>query len=766
MQIFVQNSSGRILLPEENSTQSLFLYNNSLLVRLSDHEIVKIESNDYAMTFSGKGEFSFPITWNSENRCFCIIRQDTGFFKYIFQLENTLRLPEDDIKNLYKFATQMENTFILDKYYSLQELFDAIKGNMVSLIIEKTPFYGYDDQSLLRRIAETVPMVMDICSHPKQSLRTEEAILDVNLVKRINSRTMDHLSSHSEHWKSRTLNGLIPSRLRADIFEDEINIYENLFFRLAIDDVLKYVHRQAVSIEKTIQQNDSAIDWNAYGEKLVDYKRMRIFRQLLPDYDMSEKQIANKELNELLAQWQKLEKYFSTVEASQFYRSIDKKKHISRNIQPTNILKKDSRYNALYRVWCEIQRQIVQEQQEILNNKGENRISISDCYSMYIIVLLLYVFRLLECRIEDESNFTICTDGTMKVNACFKSENMEYIVTTKKNPYGTLEIRVDFIEIVRYDYHLPYEVLGYIDEIRKTLPKEAVLNETDQIITFFAKPKSEEQRVLKNIFHLNKTVRKRMDDKEKSEKDLADKVWRSELEQLFSSGCIKEAKRETIYIVPQCVNIDTNEAAVEHFTTAVLNSSESYCVYALPIDLSEYKKQITSDRLIYRLLNYGEKYLDEDALKWGNYRAGILPLAQSEINSAQRLMKVIAIHSARLQIKWNTRDVVCPICGSSNCIKESESSWRCMNSECKILFGITKHADGCGEEYEWTRPFVEIKKKDISTDAHLDLLLRKELIFDRLVITDFEFENQHDGSVKYIPICPKCGRRTHHLPKY
>ena len=38
-------------------------------------------------------------------------------------------------------------------------------------------------------------------------------------------------------------------------------------------------------------------------------------------------------------------------------------------------------------------------------------------------------------------------------------------------------------------------------------------------------------------------------------------------------------------------------------------------------------------------------------------------------------------------------------------------------------------------------------------------MLKKELIFDRLTITDFELKKQTDGTVRYIPICPKCGKR-------
>ena len=42
----------------------------------------------------------------------------------------------------------------------------------------------------------------------------------------------------------------------------------------------------------------------------------------------------------------------------------------------------------------------------------------------------------------------------------------------------------------------------------------------------------------------------------------------------------------------------------------------------------------------------------------------------------------------------------------------------------------------------------------------MELMLKKEIIFDRLTITDFEFEMEADGGIKYIPICPKCGKRS------
>ena len=126
------------------------------------------QSGGYESSFSEAGEYSLPITWDRSNKCKFTIKQDKCFYKYKFQLDNTVLPEDDDIINLLKFVSQLEDTFFLDRKYGIADLFEAIKDDRVSLIIEKTPYSGYNDQSLLKKISETVPMVMDICSHPKQ----------------------------------------------------------------------------------------------------------------------------------------------------------------------------------------------------------------------------------------------------------------------------------------------------------------------------------------------------------------------------------------------------------------------------------------------------------------------------------------------------------------------------------------------------------------------------------------------------------------------
>lgn len=759
MQISFVDSTGSTMLPVESTKYTIKDYRNKLVLKLGDSECVTVQMHG-SVTEYGSGEYEIPIVLDDKCKCEVVLKIDKKSYKMLFQMENVDTKSDILINNLLNFANSIEESFRYGKSYQLNELLGAIREYQIDLLIVKKPITGYDDQSLLRSISEVVPMIMDICSHPKQSLRTEEAILDVNLVKRINSNTMNHLSSHSEHWKARTLNGLIPNRLKADIFEDEINIYENLFFRMAVDDVLRYVHRQVSAIEETIKQNRKGIDLDKYGKQLRDDKRIQMFLKLMPNYNVEEKEIENLTLTELLNQWKRLEKQFSTVEASQFFRSIDKKKHISRNIHPTNILKKDSRYNALFRLWNVLQRQQIKESTDTKGISGDVKAVVANYYVMYVTVLLLYSFELLGYKCEDDSTFMIHESGVLETESVFCTDNIKYIISCKL-VNGIPKLSIRFVEKNVFDFAIPASCLEYKDKFVGLESEAFAINIEKGIIHFYSKPQDDEQRELKKLFRVNQSSLRGLDKETKIAIEKADIEWRTQLESLFSSNKIKDARSKVIELVPVLLVPDKSDLGVDRCTMNMLDSMSDRSVCIIPIELDAYSDKIENEKLFRRILNFGEKFDEEDAIRWGNYNKGIVPVSQSEIYSVQRLMKLISIHTSKLLIQWNQKDKVCPVCGSLNCVKETDGTWKCKNPECGILFGITRCADGCGNDYEWTRPFIGVTKKDVQTNNELEDLLVKESIFDRLTITDFDFHEEYNGEIRYVPMCPICGHRKY-----
>ena len=63
------------------------------------------------------------------------------------------------------------------------------------------------------------------------------------------------------------------------------------------------------------------------------------------------------------------------------------------------------------------------------------------------------------------------------------------------------------------------------------------------------------------------------------------------------------------------------------------------------------------------------------------------------------------------------------------------------------------------EYFFWIRPDCEVDADDFHNLTECEYILKKDSLFDRYIITDFEFEQQTDGSLTPYPVCPKCGTR-------
>ena len=627
----------------------------------------------------------------------------------------------------------------------------------IDLLVVNKPIGKYDDESMIQRIAETVPMIMDICSHPKKSLRVDEAILDVNLVKRINSNTMKQLASHSEHWKTKRLDGLIPSRLNADTFEEDINIYENLFFRMAVSDILEYVTNQIRGLEKTIKSLEKGLNWEKYSKVLNDKRRQQILMKLIPNYAKDKENEKGNRYRELLNKWAKLGMQLSNVKASIFFRSISKRS-VSRNIHTTNILKNDSRYNALFRLWNDIQMNNAKEKLEFKGLAEKLSKNKSSYYSQYVCTLFAYSLDLMKFNFDEVSRFMKRSDGFFDISLKFEDSSLAYYVNTVRNNYGQLELKLTIREKKDVFFILPEQCRLWCDEIQKKLGNGMYLDK-EYRIHFEGKITEDEKnsllKALKNSFLLSKGVGKEM----RKKQEMADIAWRKSLTDFFMAGKIIWPREKVITIIPQFTLPSKESSEFEEFTEELLSTGCINVVYTYPVGVEDYDN-INDERLVWRLINYGEKYSPEDAAKeWGNYKKGILPIGQYDLYSIQRLINLILLHSQKLKVEWSDNEqLICPACESSNCQEIDATTWKCNEHECGLVFGKTKCQKGCGLYFEWIRPQKEVNKMDLDYSTPIRLLLTKESILGSLAITDFDFE-ESNKKMTYIPICPKCGRR-------
>ena len=641
------------------------------------------------------------------------------------------------------------------------DLLQAIDTGKITLLRVQKPLTGYDNNSLLDKLTSTLKQkVQAICSSPKQGIRTEELVQDVSLVKRINTNTLAYLSSHTEHWKSRNLNGLVPKRLKSDVIEDEINIYENLFFKMAIDDIADFTARQILSIKRAKKTNQNATDWESYGDKLNDRGRRAILQKLLFVNDSTELSQQNKIFDDTLRRWWLVSKILASIRSSTFYKKIDGKKRISKSIHLTNILKNDQRYKALYDVWCLVQKEKQKEQQERKGISNDLTRFVENYYTTYSGIALLYSMNLLGIVFTSESTLNVDNCGKLKLYATAHDNRFSYTITCQDNEYGFSRLCVELEE--------------YVD-VAMEAPKECVLDEEmfdgfEEIVTFSAsknklhfhkKPAPNEITQLRDLLHKPQSEVRKMSQVEKFTYQKSNLAWNKFLDEAASCRTLNNPRCRKLYISPILYDVQADSTIIEKFTDELFASEneDEYVCYLLPHIFEQYR-DLKKPRILRRLLNYGEAFSESDKNSWKNYKTSILPVTQIDIGSIQRLMKFISIHRSILTMELeSSAPIHCPVCGSKHIRQLDTSTWKCINADCGIEWGETRCTRGCKEYFFWIRPGNELSENEFTCDSECDLISKKDIMFDKYIITDFEFAPFSDGTLKPYPVCPKCGTR-------
>lgn len=99
-----------------------------------------------------------------------------------------------------------------------------------------------------------------IAKAPRITMRYDEELLPVSRVKRTANNYQRHLAAHSECWQQRTFIGIVPSKLRAKISEDEVYIYENRVFARLLDHLERFLRTLIAQVKQLNEAMRQGLD--------------------------------------------------------------------------------------------------------------------------------------------------------------------------------------------------------------------------------------------------------------------------------------------------------------------------------------------------------------------------------------------------------------------------------------------------------------------------------------------------------------------------
>lgn len=108
---------------------------------------------------------------------------------------------------------------------------------------------------ILDRIISVLPSLKRIFAMPIIRLRDSGEILPVEAVRVVNSKTLSHISVHSELWSNIKDDKLIPRKLMSIRQEDDYAIYENIIFVRTVDAILRFTSKNLSYLRDMLYAN-------------------------------------------------------------------------------------------------------------------------------------------------------------------------------------------------------------------------------------------------------------------------------------------------------------------------------------------------------------------------------------------------------------------------------------------------------------------------------------------------------------------------------
>lgn len=198
-----------------------------------------------------------------------------------------------------------------------------------------------------------LPFIQTVCHKPRSHLRNEEYREPVGRVRRISARTVETLACHSEDWQAVTFRGVRPSRLLAQLVEEDLGIYENRALVVLIRRMTELLSVRVAGLRSLLTQLEIA---ESQGEldRGSRFRRERICL-LLKDAFFDQQPAAAL----VRALYERLELHLRelrSLQASTLLRHARGFAPVRSPLRSTNLFRGNEAYRrveALWRVWME-----------------------------------------------------------------------------------------------------------------------------------------------------------------------------------------------------------------------------------------------------------------------------------------------------------------------------------------------------------------------------------------------------------------------------
>ena len=295
-------------------------------------------------------------------------------------------------------------------------------------------------KDLIQDVQKHLPYLVNIFRRPYIHLKETETLQSVDTAMRINHKTINHLSKHSENWKSIDMrNGSIePDKLLTKIYIDDYSIYENVVFFNLINNISSFLIKTIYYLTEILETFNESIKLDAVNRFNHQMYYLAIGKLYVGFYNMEN----TSEVNAVLESAKQLYKQINQYKVRDVYTKNLKAKPINGEIKKTNLFSMHKDYKHVYYLSQKYKK-------KSLNNNDNGSYFLQyqsqDSYELFCQMLVLFSisnFNFISYSLED-----IYVDG--KVKAKFDFKNWKLTVNTKYSiilGLNTISINIKYID--------------------------------------------------------------------------------------------------------------------------------------------------------------------------------------------------------------------------------------------------------------------------------------------------------------------------------
>lgn len=235
-----------------------------------------------------------------------------------------------------------------------------------------------------------------IAKRPRMDMRYDTEILPVSRVQRMAVDAITRLASHSEDWNRREITSVVPARLKAELSEDELAIYENVVFVRLLDRLKQLLGKRLRDLDTLLakQAEAKALENTQQLDYRLRHDLCELWGQSFAAQAETGKsaQDTRQKISLLLGKVKQLQR-------SPVVLAIPAMRQVPLSLRSTNILQHDPHYRHLRPLWLVAHSSLLQQArspQERFNHQRKR----SQDYNSYVGLLIQHSLQ--ACKIVTE----------------------------------------------------------------------------------------------------------------------------------------------------------------------------------------------------------------------------------------------------------------------------------------------------------------------------------------------------------------------------